>query len=110
MRCLPCHPACLPSCLQIRDIRLKGGDVIVSFGGAAGQELAQAISDIDELVSGAGRFGAGCLLSAYRAKHWWSLHSRSAPWLHICPPHLPYPPSSSSPARLAPGGGLPGRH
>ncbi len=33
--------------MQIRDIRLKGGDVIISFGGASGQELAQVISNED---------------------------------------------------------------
>ncbi|KAL4435412.1 hypothetical protein ABPG77_006174 [Micractinium sp. CCAP 211/92] len=36
---------------QIRDIRLKGGDVIISFGGASGQELAQVISNEDALVA-----------------------------------------------------------
>lgn len=36
--------------MQIRDIRLKGGDVIISFGGASGQELAQVISNEDALV------------------------------------------------------------
>ena len=39
------------SALQIREVRLRGGDVIVSFGGAAGQELAQVVSDEDALVS-----------------------------------------------------------
>lgn len=39
-----------PRRLQIRNIRLKGGDVIISFGGAAGQELAQVISNEDALV------------------------------------------------------------
>lgn len=36
---------------QIRNIRLKGGDVIISFGGAAGQELAQVVSNEDALVA-----------------------------------------------------------
>eukprot|EP00887_Chlorella_sp_A99_P004981 scaffold4.g4981.t1 len=35
---------------QIRAVRLKGGDVIISFGGAAGTELAQAITDLKTLV------------------------------------------------------------
>ncbi len=38
--------------MQIRDIRLRGGDVIVSFGGAAGVEIAQSIEDLDTLVRG----------------------------------------------------------
>ncbi|KAL4419835.1 hypothetical protein ABPG75_006933 [Micractinium tetrahymenae] len=36
---------------QIRNIRLQGGDVIVSFGGASGQELAQVIANEDALVA-----------------------------------------------------------
>jgi hypothetical protein len=36
---------------QINTLRKNGGDVIVSFGGAAGTELAISNSDIDELVS-----------------------------------------------------------
>lgn len=47
-RDLPCA-VCPP---QIREVRLRGGDVIVSFGGAAGQELAQVITDEAALVSG----------------------------------------------------------
>eukprot|EP00887_Chlorella_sp_A99_P004983 scaffold4.g4983.t1 len=35
---------------QIRALRLLGGDVIVSFGGANGAELAQTITDLDALV------------------------------------------------------------
>ncbi|KAI7836597.1 hypothetical protein COHA_009555 [Chlorella ohadii] len=36
---------------QIRDVRLRGGDVIVSFGGAAGQELAQVVTDENALLA-----------------------------------------------------------
>ena len=36
---------------QIRALRLLGGDVIVSFGGASGVELAQAITDVGTLVA-----------------------------------------------------------
>ena len=35
---------------QVRQIRGAGGDVVVSFGGANGVELAQAIEDVDVLV------------------------------------------------------------
>ena len=35
---------------QVRQIRGAGGDVVVSFGGANGIELAQAIKDVDLLV------------------------------------------------------------
>lgn len=35
---------------QVREIRLAGGDVSVSFGGANGTELAQAIKDVPALV------------------------------------------------------------
>lgn len=41
----------MPCTLQIREVRLRGGDVIVSFGGAAGQELAQVVTDEAALVS-----------------------------------------------------------
>jgi hypothetical protein len=37
--------------LQIRDIRLQGGDCIVSFGGASGQEQAQVRVNETMLVS-----------------------------------------------------------
>lgn len=55
------HTATLPSpCTkQIREIRMRGGDVIVSFGGAAGQELAQVAADEDALVR-ATAWGSGC--------------------------------------------------
>jgi hypothetical protein len=36
---------------QITTLRALGGDVIISFGGAAGQELAQVITDIPTLVA-----------------------------------------------------------
>ncbi len=36
---------------QIAQLRAKGGDVIVSFGGASGQELAQTCTNPDALVS-----------------------------------------------------------
>ncbi|GAB4817780.1 hypothetical protein N2152v2_004826 [Parachlorella kessleri] len=36
---------------QIRALRLRGGDVIVSFGGANGIELAQAITNVNDLVA-----------------------------------------------------------
>eukprot|EP00887_Chlorella_sp_A99_P002551 scaffold6.g2551.t1 len=36
---------------KIRALRLAHGDVVVSFGGANGQELAQAIGDVDTLTA-----------------------------------------------------------
>jgi hypothetical protein len=36
---------------QIREIRMAGGDVSISFGGANGQEIAQVIEDVGVLVS-----------------------------------------------------------
>ena len=36
---------------QIAQLRAKGGDVIVSFGGASGQELAQTCTSLDALVN-----------------------------------------------------------
>ena len=45
-----CQKGPLHYLLQIRDVRLRGGDVIVSFGGAAGQELAQVVTDENALV------------------------------------------------------------
>lgn len=36
---------------QIRKLRAAGGEVSISFGGANGIELAQAIQDVDELVA-----------------------------------------------------------
>lgn len=34
---------------KIIKVRAKGGDVIVSFGGAAGKEIAQTTSDVETL-------------------------------------------------------------
>lgn len=36
---------------QIRALRAQGGDVIISFGGCNGEELASVITDVDELVA-----------------------------------------------------------
>ena len=36
---------------KIRDIRMAGGDVSISFGGANGQEIAQVIEDVDILIA-----------------------------------------------------------
>lgn len=36
---------------KIREIRMAGGDVSISFGGANGQEIAQVIEDVDILVA-----------------------------------------------------------
>ena len=36
---------------QIQALRLLGGDVIVSFGGESGVELAQAITNVNKLVA-----------------------------------------------------------
>jgi len=43
-----CQKGPLHYLLQIRDVRLRGGDVIVSFGGAAGQELANEDGAFEE--------------------------------------------------------------
>lgn len=57
----PCRTAAAPS--QVRELRLVGGDVIVSFGGANGIELAQAIPDVDALVAAYQR-----VINAYHLK------------------------------------------
>ena len=95
---LPCAPAlrscpALPSCLQFRDIRLKGGDVSVSFGGAAGQELAQAITDIDQLVGGwaGGRLGGWLVEALQTAAAGWLLPGCLAAY------HLPAPAQQAVP-------------
>ncbi len=41
----------LPPPAQIRSLRLQHGDVIISFGGANGVELAQAITNVTALVA-----------------------------------------------------------
>ena len=40
----------MPRCgTQITGVRALGGDVVVSFGGASGQELAEVITDVAAL-------------------------------------------------------------
>src|SRR5690606_26163842 len=40
---------------QIEDFRAKGGDVRISFGGAAGSELGLACNSVDELAEAYGK-------------------------------------------------------
>ena len=47
---------------QVQDIRLLGGDCAVSFGGAAGLELAQVRTDEEQLVSAGGGSAVGLLV------------------------------------------------
>lgn len=60
----PTRPVLCPF-VQIRNIRLKGGDVILSFGGASGQELAQVISNEDALVRPAACLALHFLFSTF---------------------------------------------
>lgn len=44
---------------QIRKVRLRGGDVIVSFGGANGRELAEVITNVQVRSGGCARRYSG---------------------------------------------------
>ena len=62
---------------QVQDIRLKGGDVIVSFGGEAGTELAQAITDVGTLVA-----AYQSVIDMYKLK-WIDFDVEASMWLLI---------------------------
>ena len=68
--------------MQIREVRLRGGDVIVSFGGAAGQELAQVVTDEEVLVSAAQH--ASCLETP-SAPHTWTVRASQSATLFTKP-------------------------
>jgi hypothetical protein len=49
---------------QISQVRVAGGDVVVSFGGAAGRELAEVITDVSQLTAAYQK-----VISAYNLTH-----------------------------------------